>query len=559
MAVSPEATGCDAGLRDRLRRALPKDIPFTLHHVSTHPRKTDALYSAPPNERPDRTYCENHFLTVSIDVPEGVASSQNGTSSQSSPDGKKRVVILGIEILIYTTAHSTTLFVSKADSTGYLHLLNLPKGTPSPIREVCASFVEYLVAVRRRQDIPFIVSLFARSQGQYLFPGSVDHGGKHVLDDRGLIKWWCRVLDPLITSPPSDSGSPWKNAKGYLIIPGLDTYETRAFIPRTALATSSWSLTHPLERISHYTREFDWVPPRCLIPRFPDDPKSRFRDELDEEAGRSGAMKVSGSWKTVKTLDTFWDMMAYRQECSSGRMTGFIWVVFGDKTPTQTKEDEPSSTAPETPKKQRNGPIIVPNTTPRKLFPSAADNSDKKPKSAKKKSQKKKFKLKGPIKPRTPQAKTEQRNHLPNMPTTTAYYFWPTEGRGSRIVNETTYKRIVDLMLHLDFSSIDKAVTSSQRWVKEVGLGSDWGQTMVGDREPTTSPVTGDSDASGVNNLSGLIKRKRADTAEGKPVVNVLSAGLVKKKAKDEVPTEDKPDVNILTAGLVRKKPKVEE
>ncbi|OAQ65353.1 histone acetylation protein [Pochonia chlamydosporia 170] len=548
MATPSEAIACDTGLADRLRLVLPKDIPFTLHHVSTPPRKTDALYSAPPNERPDRTYCENHFLTVSIDLPQSAVPSQNGNTPQNSSEPNKQVVVLGIEIFIYTTAHSTTLFVSKADSTGYLPLLNLPKGTPSPIREVCAAFVDYLVAVRRRPDIPFIVSLFARSQGQYLFPGSVDHGAKHVLDDRGLIKWWCRVLDPLITSPPSGRDS-WKNAKGYLVIPGLDAYETRAFIPRTAAAASSWSLTHPLERISHYTREFDWVPPRCLIPRFPDDPKSRFRDELDEEAGRSGPMKTSGSWKTVKTLDMFWEMMAYRQECSSGRMTGFIWVVFDDKTP-QTDQDQ-STVTPETPKKQRNGAVMAPNTTPRKLFPSKTDKSDKQPK---KKSEKKKIKLKGPIKPRQPQAKTAQRNHFLKVPVHSPYYYWPQDGRGSRIVNETMYKRITELMLHLDFSSKDKAVTSSRRWTKEVGQGGDWGVRVVGAREPTLTAVEG-AEGAEVNNLSGLVKRKRADTSgDG---VNVLGAGLVKKKAKDEA--ESQPGVNVLTAGLVRKKPKAEE
>jgi len=69
------------------------------------------------------------------------------------------------------------------------------------------------------------------------------------------------------------------------------------------------------------------VPPRCLIPHFPDDPKSRFLDELDDEMSRSQA-KASGEWKTVKSLDVFWEMMAFRQECSAGRMVGFIWVVF---------------------------------------------------------------------------------------------------------------------------------------------------------------------------------------------------------------------------------------
>ncbi|KID85806.1 histone H3-K56 acetyltransferase, RTT109 [Metarhizium guizhouense ARSEF 977] len=529
MTTLMEPTGCDISLINRLRAVLPKDIPFVVHHVSTPPWKTDAIYSAPPNRRPDRTYCENHFLTVSIDIPQSGEPSQNGTGPN------KQVIVFGIEIFIYTTAHSTTLFVSKADSTGYLPLLNLPKGTPSPIRGVCATFIEHLVAARRRQGIPFIVSLFARSQGQYLFPGSIDHGAKHVLDDRALVRWWCRVLDPLITSPP-DKGTTWKNAKGYLIIPGLDTHETRAFVPRTAAAASSWTLTHPLERISHYTREYDWVPPRCLIPRFPDDPKSRFRDELDEEAGQSGAMKVAGSWKTVKTLDVFWDMMAFRQECSSGRMTGFIWVVFDNETPAEAVRGEPSSAMPQAP----------PSSTGR-LFPPRTNKFEK---YARSKSQRKKSKLKGLIKLRQPRAKTGQRNYLLKTPIRSPYYYWPVQGRGSRIINESSYKRAAELMLRLDFSSVDKAVASSRRWTSEVGFGSDWGQAVVGAQEPPTL-AAGDGEGE-ARDLSGLVKRKRADTTDG-GAVNVLGAGLVKKKAKAE---DDMPPVNVLTSGLVRKKPK---
>lgn len=529
MTTLIELTGGDTNLINRLRPVLPKDIPFVVHHVSTPPWKTDAIYSAPPNRRPDRTYCENHFLTVSIDIPHSGEPSQNGT------EPNKQVIVFGIEIFIYTTAHSTTLFVSKADSTGYLPLLNLPKGTPSPIRGVCATFIEHLVAARRRQGIPFIVSLFARSQGQYLFPGSIDHGAKRVLDDRALVRWWCRVLDPLITSPP-DKGTTWKNAKGYLIIPGLDTHETRAFVPRTTAAASSWALTHPLERISHYTREYDWVPPRCLIPRFPDDPKSRFRDELDEEAGQSGAMKVAGSWKTVKTLDMFWDMMAFRQECSSGRMTGFIWVVFDNEAPAGAVQGEPSSAMPRAPS---------PNTG--RPFPPRANKFEK---YARSKSQRKKSKLKGPIQPRQPRAKTGQRSYLLKTPIRSPYYYWPVQGRGSRIINESSYKRAVEMMLRLDFSSVDKAVASSRRWTSEVGFGSDWGQTVVGAQEPPTLAAGGGEDEA--RDVSGLVKRKRADTTDG-GAVNVLGAGLVKKKAKAE---DDMPPVNVLASGLVRKKPK---
>lgn len=515
----------DSDLKSRLAAVLPSGKTFHIHHVSTPPTKCDALCSPPPGQRPDRTYCEKHFLAVSID-----------RSAEPTPDksNNNRVLILGLEIFIFTTAHATTIFVSKADSTGYLHLLNLPAGTPSPIRQICATFVSFLVDKRRRPDgVQLVISLFARAQSQYLFPGSADNSGKHVLDDRGLVKWWCRVLDPLLG----------ETVGGYLVVPGLDAYETRAFTPRSSASSRSrWTTNgHPLEKISHYTREFDWVPPRCLIPSYPDDPKSRFSDELDDEATKTRQFRTTGSWKSVRTLDTFWEMMAFRQECSSGRLTGFIWVVYDDRKDDEAKKQlEP----PQTPKKQQKQLVnVTPSTTPRKLFPTAKDKDEgepkketgKKPKS--KKSKEKKKKLRGPIVARQPRIKTAQRNYLLDRPAHTPYYSWDPAGRGDRILSDTDYKRMSELLLHLDFSSIDKAAGSTRRWISEVALGSAWGYTLQGEAVAPQQQTSAASSADGqkqVNNLTGLVKRKRAESstpaAPAEP--QVLSAGLVRKKPK---------------------------
>ncbi|KAJ4163008.1 hypothetical protein NW754_014430 [Fusarium falciforme] len=260
-------------------------------------------------------------------------------------------------------------------------------------------------------------------------------------------------------------------------------------------------------------------------------------------------MKTTGSWKSVKTLDMFWEMMAYRQECSSGRMTGFIWLVFGDEEEVQPPKSNESSQstlpAPETPKKQRIAQI-TPNTTPRKLFPSKTDTEER---SKPKKKKAKRKTLKGPVIARQPRIKTESRNYLLDKPTTTAYYSWTPEGRGERIVDENDYKRIVELLLHLDFATLNKAVGSTRRWVSEVGGRARWGVLVKGTREPVKIEAAGDKQ---VNNLSGLVKRKRTDstTDDGPGKVNVLAAGLVKKKPKEDA------GVNVLSAGLVRKKSK---
>ncbi|KAJ0383576.1 hypothetical protein COL922a_010228 [Colletotrichum nupharicola] len=569
-------------LVEKLAAVLPKGYRFGVYHLSTPPTKSQALYSAPPDERDDRTFCEKHFLAISIDSRPKTTDEASKDSTVKDTD-TKQVLVLALEVYIYTTAYSSTIFVAKADSTGYLKLLNLPKGTPSPIKEISSAFVTYLVEQRRRKGIQTVVSLFARAQNQYLFPGSVDYSGKHVLDDRGLVKWWCKVLDPLLEKPPVGNGDPWGSVKGYLVIPGLDDYETKAFIPRGPKSAANWVLGHALEKISHYTKEYDWVPARCLIPRFPDDPKSRFRDELDEEAGKSKQVKTTGLWKSVKTLETFWEMMAFRQECSSGRLTGFIWAVFDPEAekdelprresaastlPTPNPSFDPSN-PPTTPSRQKAARPTTPMSTPRKLFPVSPSGTPTKKSGEKKPDEKKSLKKKrktGIVMTRQPRIKKQQRNYLLDKPISTAYYYWPAEGRGRRIVDEACYKRTNELLLHLDFSKLELATGSTRRWINEVGMGETWGLDVVGKRE-IPAPVTNESSAGEVNNLSGLIKRKRPDdAAKDEPAnkVNVLATGLVRKKPKteetaDEKKAEEASAVNVLGGGLIRKKPKADD
>ncbi|KAK0741396.1 histone acetylation protein-domain-containing protein [Schizothecium vesticola] len=565
------SAGGDTSLLDKLASVLPQGYKFDVHHLSTPPTKTQALCSAPPGEKDDKTYNESHFLAISVDARhDTVAGAKRASPGADGADGAKAagtrqsVLVFAIEIFIFTTAYQTVFFVSKADSTGYLQLLNLPKGTRSPVREVSAAFLEYLLEHRRRKNMQTVVNLFARAQAQYLFPGSVENKGKHVLDDWGLVRWWCRVLNPLLESP---GGRAWANAKGYLIVPGLEEKEMRALTPRTPASADNWVIGHPMERISHYTTEFDWIPLRCLIPRYPDDPKSRFRDELDEEAAKW--KEDMGEWKSVKTPDQFWEMMAHRQECSSGRLTGFIWLVFDPKTneaPPQIPSQQlvtPTSSfdgsgQPATPPRRRvdiSG--HTPRASPLKLTQTStptATAAEEKAK-ARTKARERKKRLTGLIIPRQPRAKThqQQRDYIPNRPNTTAYYHWPPQGRGNKIVDETDYKRIVELLLHLDFSTLGKAVSSTRRWISEAAVGGRWGHEIVGRR--ISALVFG-----GGSGGSGLFGEK-APATKSVGAVNMLGTGLVRKKAKAEEASAETAtvkggQVNMLGAGLVRKKPK---
>jgi len=546
-------------LLQQLASALPKDINFKIYHLSTPPTRTSALYSAPPGARPDRTYCESHFLSVSIT-----------TNSGSNLLEPLEVLVFAIEILVYSTAYDTTFFVSKADSTGFLQLSNLPKGTPSPLRDISSTFLRHLVKQRQRQNIRSVISLFARAQDQYLFPGSVEYSGKHVLDDRGLVRWWCRVLDPLIKGNEAPVGLDWEKIKGYLVVPGLDTHETMSYLPRAT--KSSWTIGHPLQEISRYSTD---IPPRCLIPHFPDDPKSRYLDELDDEIskGRNGE---NGQWKSVKTIDQFWDMMAFRQECSAGRLVGFIWIVFTPVTqqvPTESVIGDSQTTIltidshvwdndssippiasnpafPLTPATSFNASgQVISTSSPLKVDEDGVYSAPQQSIRPSKPRTPKKPKLSGPIIPRKPRIKTENKNYLLDQPEVTAYYTWRPEGRGQVIVDESDYKRITELLLRLDFASLDLASSSSSRWINEVRSGAvgqmkdAWGELVTGAKTIQIQSVNGTAGIATLN--MGLMRKKRkgtaedpkdaqpaASTSENSPAVNVLSAGMIRKKAK---------------------------
>ncbi|KAI8947260.1 hypothetical protein F4801DRAFT_561473 [Xylaria longipes] len=581
-AAPSDSQNQDSPLVKALAQALPEDFHCTAWHLSTTPAITEALcyppaLNATTEKRPSKplkTYCEKHFLAVSITDPTKV----------------KDVLALALEVYIYTTTFSTTIFVAKADSTGYLHLQSTPKGF-SPIRAVTVAFLNFLIEHRARPSKQLVVNLFARAQSQYIFPGSVKNDKKHILDDRGLIKWWCRVLNPLLQDDlRSNSARNWSRIHGYLVIPGLDDYETRAFVPRTEDATRNWSLSHPLELISPYTKDntnYGNIPPRCLIPTYPDDPKARFIEELEEST--SDKAKLLGGWKTPRTLDQFWEMMAFRQECSSGRMTGFVWLVFEPPVASTSPLNRHSSTggsslttaamptpaasfsafpdsedAPSTPNNHLKNLAFLetPTSSPSK----AISTSTKLPR---RKRRAKKI-LRGRIIPREPRVKTHRAKYPDQIET--PYYYWPEAGRGQVVLDENGYKRAVELLLHLEFKSLEHAIASTSRWTSEVNMGENWALLVVGKK--VIPDQTAFSAPSGtVNNLSGLIQRKRKSEDESPPQentsapVNTLGGGLLRKKVKvdsDEGSadvqrannTDPEPNEKVLGSGLVKKKPK---
>lgn len=539
-------------LGDRLAGVLPEGCHFTVHHMSTPPTSCSALYAAPPNETSEDTYCESHYLSVSIDS-----------------DGH-RLQVFGIEVLIYSTEYLTTLFVSKADSTGYLHLLKLPSGTPSPLKIISSSFIGWFIDERRRSDRRLVLSLFARAQNQYLFPGSIDNSHKHVLDDRGLIKWWCKVVDRLLGSSKSDDevlvsdGSTEQGAndkvksQGFLRVPGCDAHETRTFFTKEERERRAekrrWHTSDPLKDLGRPPS----LPERCLIPRFPDDPKARFVEQLDDELPEEdfqlsqsqdpespSKRDNTGRWRSVRSLEQFWDMMSFRQECSSGRLVGFLWATFEPvsqlyanetssierlscetaavalPTPEVSQDMGFASYPPQSPSRSSPPPELP--STPLKQTPMPFQQTP------------------------TPTPHKTKEAAIKSQPEETEHYYWPRSSRGEVILRQKDYQGVNNLLMHLDYATQEEAIDSTRKWINDVAERAGvkrWGQTVVG-----TVPIHTKLDATGVDLkpilLSAVLMRKKkrpADSVNGNAVeptsedraaeINVLAEGMIRKKAK---------------------------
>ncbi|KAL9085593.1 MAG: hypothetical protein Q9165_007493 [Trypethelium subeluteriae] len=540
MASSQKAR---SSLAERLADVLPKDVELDLHYISTPPTRCGAIFSPPPGSKPERTYCEKQFLAVSV-------KAQDRGGSPAS------VLAYAIEVYIYTTAHLTTVFVSKADSTGYISLLNIPRHASSPLRSVSTTFISWLVESRRRLGRTLMVSLFARAQDQYLFPGSIDNGRKHVLDDRSLVKWWCRVLDPLLAaSPPAETVTnheghdsdgllgPPRPSQGYLIVPGFDKFETASFLPQSHRSQSRdhkiWQpCHHPLFSIAPEPA----APPRCLVPHFPDDPKSRFLDDLDEELPDlsnsqvevSPSKKGSGQWRSVKSLDQFWEMMAFRQECSSGRMVGFIWIkffAFGE---------------------EEEGSARLQDLVDEDSLPSQSTTATTPPQRSIGAGRRKEQKLTGVIYPRLPRLRSSTSDSKSEK---SAFYYWPRESRGELVLDEKGYERAHNLLLQLDFVSLDVARSSTHKWTEEVGAiagrSGGWNKPVTGKRAEPNAPE--------VSTESTLCSTEQSHVGSH---VKTLDVATIKKKRK---PTDvgnpsgdlaNERQVNTIPMSSIRKKPK---
>ncbi|TKA41216.1 hypothetical protein B0A54_07738 [Friedmanniomyces endolithicus] len=470
-----------------------------VRYIHTPLKPCDPLFSPPPGHEPERTRLSSHFLVFSVSASHTVGGAV-GDLSQYLKHHEEGVLGIAIEVLVYTTKHLTTLFVSKADTTGYI-----PNHPPSRTKASSPSSPEPKANTSSPAPPSTRTNTFSTTANSSNVP----------------------------------------NIQGYLTIPGYSPQELKTYLPRTPHPPNrSWNPGHPLADLAATRGVPPTAPPRSLLPRFPDDPKARFMQDLDDEVGLaedapvtvSPSKRKSGRWDSVRDLARFWEAMDFRQECASGRVVGFLWVVVSPVAKLESGDELDGEAGLSQASSQGvlgGESFLARDATP---TPSQPSRSPRK---------RRRKPLTGPIVSRQPRLKGGS-SSLTATSTELNGMLNSAVRSGDLLLTHEGYDKAMHTLLHLDFANLDVAARSTSKWVAEVvgvcGLVEDWGVVVVGVAEAGV----------GVKGLGGMV-----GVGNGQGVVNDLG-GMVRKKRKavDEAQVATSTAVNVLGEGVIRKKPK---
>lgn len=354
-------------LRDALLvglAGLPGTREFHLHVLVSSSRKNSTLY---PFARPrPKVYVQDILILL---------------SEQTTPDSP-RILVAAVEACVYhiPSTSCAIFYVAKIDSTGH-------SAPPSPIPSLVRSLLTFYAdpATRPIDADHLWIHLFARAQGQYLFPNSSEYPGKRVLSDIKLCAWWKRVFTEVARELETRVQSN-DIVRLFHVLPGYNECEAanslRFASSALVSAVPGWIYGHPYSQSE--------IPLPCprdntatgnnlghYIPSFDDDPKSRFLDEIayitEADGVRSPARKRSrtashnedstskgkaADGKEAKdsrplgelgkvSADEFWERMSFRQECVAGAVAGFFAMGISSSRRGDTPRSSVSPLAPQ--------------------------------------------------------------------------------------------------------------------------------------------------------------------------------------------------------------------
>lgn len=367
---SPDTHDGGARLGDTLLKHLDDAfrsiaLPFetTVNVVQSIPKKTSSLFPYSPTAY--KTWERKILITVSGQVE----AEKQAAESNPSPS----LLICALEAYVFTipATLTTVLYISKVDSSGYSPLSPEYK-PPALTTHLLVSFLDYYMSPSTRPTPRVYCHLFARAQNQYLFPNSIEGGTKKTLSGLGLCKWWRSVFEKTVLTV--DNARPGKQSDATM---KSETYQLKCWLPGIEAAEAkgmmgvssnqlpegvAWSYDAPFtgkEATALYPDHVEFPKLSCVIPRFEDDPKARYLDEIvsmksdQAHAAVKRAQKAAGTNSTedssssaqqkqkrkaevaqlrqeaAVSLNTvvishYWETLGARQDCHPGDITGFL-------------------------------------------------------------------------------------------------------------------------------------------------------------------------------------------------------------------------------------------
>ncbi|BEJ16920.1 hypothetical protein CspHIS471_0603210 [Cutaneotrichosporon sp. HIS471] len=317
---------------------------------STAPAQLNTSVQSIPSTQPSLT-AESTPTTESNPTTQTKPTTNPSPTPTTHPPAP-RVLAAAISAHLYTLPSpdpTSILYISKVDSSGY--------APPSPLtRALSSGFLSYFLSPSTRPGGPLgsvTATLFARSQGQYLFPNSVEGGGKRVLGGLGLCQWWKSVFE--------DTARLVGDVELAYLLPSYSASEAKGILGARRQG-AEWTYAPPFQ-VPMFRAKRSLA---TLIPSLPDDPKTRFLEELVSSALDTPATHKDGKEKEGKRsrkdveaaedeaerrrahgalarvpVDEFWERMGFRQECASGDVTGFFSARVGPES-KEDKERSPS-------------------------------------------------------------------------------------------------------------------------------------------------------------------------------------------------------------------------
>ncbi|CAO3623196.1 unnamed protein product [Cunninghamella blakesleeana] len=303
---------------------LPSQYKYEIYNIAEKPEKFASLTPDLPSSKLQHTHCLL-FVTGSQ------KQTNNDNSDKENNDNDNESMFLsGIEVYEYLKKEQPfikTVYISKIDTTGS----SLSRGVT---RRLVQAYIGTLTE-QTKMD-PFIktcyIHTFARSQPQYLFTNSAKNQNKSILNDRQLVGWWKMTFNQN-NNNISSSSSPLLdenglNIKKYWMIPGVDDeYTALLDIKQKISSPSSSSTVEP----NQWKYGYPYDPKASaikVIPRFEDDGKSRYIKSLINDEGND---KI--------TVEEFWMMFGYSEECGSGKLTG-VFVIEINNTSHINKDQQ---------------------------------------------------------------------------------------------------------------------------------------------------------------------------------------------------------------------------